>query len=199
VKPRRPSASSVGARDRSGGADTPVREPGTLDEVARLAGEWFERPSRPGGGVHQHVTVADTSSHAGAARAPLVRRMLTGPGEDPFELVGWCRRSVQITDRDGTVAFACDEVRSSRSAGRIWPSQWSPGANFASEPEERSARALIERVVEAIAGWAQDAGHARDIEERATLRDELAAPGHDPAGDVRNARMAQRRLWRSAR
>jgi ribonucleoside-diphosphate reductase alpha chain len=100
--------------------------------------------------------------------------MLTGPGEDPFELVGWCRRSVQITDRDGTVAFACDEVEA--------PISWSNLAvavvarrYFASEPEERSVRALIERVVEAIAGWAQDAGHARDIEERATLRDELAA------------------------
>ena len=33
---------------------------------------------------------------------------------------------------------------------------------------------MLERVVEAIAGWAQDAGHECDIEERATLRDELA-------------------------
>jgi ribonucleoside-diphosphate reductase alpha chain len=81
---------------------------------------------------------------------------------------------VQITDRDGTVAFACEDVEA--------PISWSNLAvavvarrYFASEPDERSVRALIERVVEAIAGWAQDAGHARDIEERATLRDELAA------------------------
>jgi ribonucleoside-diphosphate reductase alpha chain len=120
------------------------------------------------------VTVTETSSQAPATRAPLVRRFLTPPGGDAFELVGWCRRSVQITDRDGTVAFACDEVEA--------PISWSNLAvavvarrYFASEPEERSVRALIERVVEAIAGWAQDAGYARDIEERATLRDELAA------------------------
>jgi hypothetical protein len=67
---------------------------------------------------------------------------------------------VQITDRDGTVAFACAEVEA--------PIDWSNLAvavvarrYFASEPEERSVRALIERVVEAIAGWAQDAGHIR--------------------------------------
>jgi hypothetical protein len=36
-------------------------------------------------------------------------------------------------------------------------------------------RALTERVVEAIAGWAQDAGHAVDAAQHATLRDELAA------------------------
>jgi hypothetical protein len=67
---------------------------------------------------------------------------------------------VQVTDRDGTVAFACAEVEA--------PIGWSNLAvavvarrYFAGEPEERSVRALIERVVEAIAGWAQDAGHIR--------------------------------------
>jgi hypothetical protein len=53
------------------------------------------------------MTVTESYSQAPAARAPLVRRMLTRPGDDPFELVGWCRRPVQITDSDGTVARHC--------------------------------------------------------------------------------------------
>jgi ribonucleoside-diphosphate reductase alpha chain len=105
-----------------------------------------------------------------------VRRVLTRAGS-PFELVGWGRRSVQITDRDGCVAFACEDVEA--------PISWSNLAvavvarrYFAREPglaPERSVRALTERVVEAIAGWAQDAGHAVDAAQHATLRDELAA------------------------
>jgi hypothetical protein len=109
------------------------------------------------------MTVTESYSQAPAARAPLVRRMLTRPGDDPFELVGWCRRPVQITDSDGTVAFACEDVEA--------PISWSNLAvaivarrYFASEPglaPERSVSSLIERVVEVIAGWAQNAGHAR--------------------------------------
>jgi ribonucleoside-diphosphate reductase alpha chain len=52
--------------------------------------------------------------------------------------------------------------------------QWSERSVQITEPE-RSVRALVERVVGAIASWAHASGHAADADERDALRDELAA------------------------
>ena len=118
-----------------------------------------------------------SSAPAQPARTPLVHRTLTHPGASAYELVEWSERSVQITGPDGRVAFAAGGVEA--------PINWSnlavavvarryfvrqPGA----EPE-RSVRALVERVVEAISSWAQDAGHVGAEAERDALPDELAA------------------------
>ena len=94
-----------------------------------------------------------------------------------LELVEWSRRSVQITERDGSVAFECKDVEA--------PIGWSNLAvavvarrYFAREPggePERSVRTLLERAIGAIAAWALDAGHITGPAERETLRDELAA------------------------
>jgi ribonucleoside-diphosphate reductase alpha chain len=94
-----------------------------------------------------------------------------------LELVEWSRRSVQITERDGSVAFECKDVEA--------PIGWSNLAvavvarrYFAREPggePERSVRTLVERAIGAIAAWALDAGHITGPAERETLRDELAA------------------------
>jgi ribonucleoside-diphosphate reductase alpha chain len=115
-----------------------------------------------------------------AAAPPLVRRILTRPGgtlADPFEIVDWSVRSVAITEPNGRVAFSCEDVEA--------PLSWSSVAiavvarrYFARAPgaaPERSVRALIERVVGAIAGWAQVAGQAAGSEQDEALRDELVA------------------------
>jgi len=91
------------------------------------------------------------------------------------ELVRWSRRSVRITEPDGRVAFALDDVEA--------PTGWSNLAvavvarrYFATGPggvRERSVRALIDRVVGAIAGWAQAGGQVADEAERGELRDGL--------------------------
>lgn len=75
------------------------------------------------------------------------------------------------------MVFACNHVEA--------PISWSNLAvvvvarrYFAREPggpPERSVRTLIERVVGAIASWAQASGQAADADERDALHDELAA------------------------
>ena len=110
-------------------------------------------------------------------RAPLIRRRLTLPGASPFDLVDWLVRAVQIHERDGSVAFACDDVEA--------PAPWSNLAvaivarrYFGRDPGavlERSVRTLVERVINAIARWAQEGSLAVDSHEREALHDELTA------------------------
>lgn len=123
------------------------------------------------------MTVTRSSSRARAAGAPLVRRNLTRRGESAFELVEWAERSVQNSERDGSVAFARADLEA--------PISWSSLAvavvarrYFAREPgvaPERSVRTLVERVVGAIACWAHDLGHVSSTAECDALHDELAA------------------------
>ena len=123
------------------------------------------------------MTTARPSTATHATWTPLVRRNLTRERADAFELVEWSERSVQLTEPDGRVAFATGDVEA--------PTSWSNLAvavvarrYFARAPDaapERSVRTLVERVVEAISSWAQDAGHVPGAAERQVLRDELAA------------------------
>jgi len=123
------------------------------------------------------MTTARPSAATHATRTPLVRRYLTREPADAFELVNWSKRSVQLTEPDGRVAFATGVVEA--------PISWSNLAvavvarrYFARAPgaaPERSVRTLVERVVQAIASWAQDAGHVHGAAERRVLRDEVAA------------------------
>ena len=97
-------------------------------------------------------------------------------GTSALELVEWSKRSVQITERDGRMAFECEDIEA--------PITWSSLAvavvarrYFAREPggrTERSVRALVERVIGAIASWALSAGHITCAAEREALRDGLA-------------------------
>jgi ribonucleoside-diphosphate reductase alpha chain len=123
------------------------------------------------------MTTARSSTAAHGTRTPLVRPFFTRQCADAFELVDWSERSVQLSERDGRVAFASGEIEA--------PVDWSNLAvavvarrYFARAPAaapERSVRTLIKRVVEAIASWAEDAGQVRGAGERRVLRDELAA------------------------
>jgi hypothetical protein len=116
------------------------------------------------------MNVTRSSSPVRVARAPLVRRTLTGAGTSAFELVEWSERSVQITARDGSVAFACDDIEA--------PLSWSNLAvavvarrYFAHKPgaaPERSVGTLVERVVGAIASWAEAARQTAGAEEPAS-------------------------------
>ena len=123
------------------------------------------------------MTAVGASARARPRRAALVRRRLTRPGASAFESVEWDRRSVRITDRDGSVAFHRDRVEA--------PARWSNLAvavvarrYFATDPAgrvERSVRVLVERVVGAIASWAREGGQIDSADERDVLREELAA------------------------
>ncbi len=87
----------------------------------------------------------------------------------------WARRPVRILERDGTVAFALDDVEA--------PVGWSSLAvavvarrYFAIGPDgaaERSVRALLERVLGAIAGWALAGGQVPDESGAGALRERL--------------------------
>jgi ribonucleoside-diphosphate reductase alpha chain len=123
------------------------------------------------------MTAVDASTGVRPRRVPLVRRRLTRPGASAFDSVEWGKRSVRITDRDGSVAFRCDHVEA--------PVSWSNLAvavvarrYFATDPAgraEHSVRRLVDRVVTAIASWALEAGQVGSAEERDALRDELVA------------------------
>jgi ribonucleoside-diphosphate reductase alpha chain len=117
------------------------------------------------------------SPAARAMSAPLVRRTLIRAGTSAFELVEWTERSVQIKERDGSVAFACEDVEApiswSNLAVAVVARRYFAGAPGAAP--ERSVRTLAERVVGAIAAWAQTSGQVVDADERAALHDELAA------------------------
>ena len=87
------------------GATHLFEEPGALEEVSRLAGEWFERHLTRAVAPSES-TVMRPSSPAHVARPSLVRRALIRAGPtSAFELVAWSERTVQITERDGRVVF----------------------------------------------------------------------------------------------
>ena len=121
------------------------------------------------------MTAPVRTSGAGAVRSPFVRRVLTAEGRTGSELVEWGSRSVRITEPDGTVAFACEDVEA--------PLSWSNLAvavvarrYFARDPGgklERSVRALVERVIGAIGTWALENGQVAGEAERDALREEL--------------------------
>jgi ribonucleoside-diphosphate reductase alpha chain len=128
-------------------------------------------------GEARGVTATSGSSRARGDHALHVRRTLTREGSSGLQLVEWSLRSVRITQADGRVAFALDDVEA--------PAGWSNLAvavvarrYFATGPDgapERSIRALVERVVRVIAAWGQAGGQVTGPGERDALLDELAA------------------------
>jgi ribonucleotide reductase alpha subunit len=117
---------------------------------------------------------------AGVSGGWLIRHRFTAPGEDPFAAVDWGFRVVTLRDPDGWAAVAADEVEA--------PVSWSGTAvatvatvarrylgRLPDGTPERSVRALVERVVNTIGGWAQASGHTPSDGERAVLEAELAA------------------------
>jgi ribonucleotide reductase alpha subunit len=97
-------------------------------------------------------------------------------GTSALELVEWSKRSVQITERDGRVAFECDDIEAPISWSSL-PVAVVARRYFAHEPRggtERSVRSLVERVTGAIASWPLAAGHITCAAQREALRDELA-------------------------
>lgn len=123
-----------------------------------------------------------TTHRAPAGRArrprPLVQRRFSAiaRGADPLAIVAWSGRRVSLQDRSGQSVYDA-EVEA--------PATWSDTAvstvasryfgTRADGSRERSVRALVGRVVGAIGGWAQAAGHAPRASERALLEAELAA------------------------
>jgi ribonucleoside-diphosphate reductase alpha chain len=107
----------------------------------------------------------------------LLRRRLTAPAEDPFDLVDWASRSVAVYTHDGRVAFARERIEA--------PTSWSNVAvatvarrYFGRLPDgspEHSVRGMVKRVLSTIGAWAQAAGHVSNTGDREALEAELAA------------------------
>jgi len=119
------------------------------------------------------------SSPARSTHKPLVRRVLTRAGgtiTSAVELVEWADRSVKIAAPDGTVAFACDDLEApvawSNLAVAVVARQYL--AHVAGAAPERSVRALVERVIGPVAGWARTGGQAPT--PRSTRRCSTSSP-----------------------
>jgi ribonucleoside-diphosphate reductase alpha chain len=106
-----------------------------------------------------------------------LQRYFTLPGVHPYDELTWERRDAVLTDhRDGSIAF--------EQRGVEFPATWSLHAsNIVSQkyfrgregsPErESSLRQIIDRVVNTITGWGEDAGYFADADEAETFRAEL--------------------------
>jgi len=103
------------------------------------------------------------------AVAPLVERAFTEAGADPFDLVGWGRRSTG----GNRVAPACEDVEAPVGWSNL--SVGTAARAYLGGVAGSSVRELVARVAGAISGWALDSGLVAGADEREALHDELAA------------------------
>ena len=159
------------------GATHLFEEPGALEEVSRLAGEWFER----------HLTRAATPTNdrdeavirqLTCARTPLVRRALTRAGMSAFELVEWSERRCRSQSRTGEW---CSPRRCRRGSDQLVEPRGRGGRPALLRPRAgRPAGALGAR--RSSTAWSGRSPPGRTppvtpptLPERDALRDELAA------------------------
>jgi hypothetical protein len=71
-----------------------------------------------------------------------------------------------IAQPDGTVAFACDDVEAPVGWSNLAVAVVAPRyfAHVAGAAPEHPVRALVERVIGAVAGWAHTGGQVADTE-----------------------------------
>ncbi len=104
------------------------------------------------------------------------RRYFTKAGRHPFDEVTWETRSAVINDEKGQPVFEQHgiEVPStwSQTATNIVASKYFRGQMGAPD-RETSVRGLIARVVNAIAGWAEQQGYFASADDLAAFSDEL--------------------------
>jgi ribonucleoside-diphosphate reductase alpha chain len=103
-------------------------------------------------------------------------RHFTKPGTFPFDELEWEQRSAIINDERGRAVFQQDDVEVprtwSQTATNIVASKYFRG-RLGSPDRERSVRALISRVVDAIRGWAEAQGYFATAQDLICFSDEL--------------------------
>src|SRR5512142_889007 len=104
------------------------------------------------------------------------RRHFTRAGRHPFDEVTWELRSAVINDEKGQPVFEQHDIEVpsswSQTATNIVASKYFRG-QLGSPQRERSVRALIARVVDTIAAWAEKQQYFASPEDLAAFRDEL--------------------------
>jgi ribonucleoside-diphosphate reductase alpha chain len=104
------------------------------------------------------------------------RRYFTKAGKHPYDDVTWEMRSAVINDERGQPVFEQHDIEVpatwSQTATNIVASKYFRGA-LGSPDREKSVRALITRVVDAIAGWADAQGYFATADDLQAFSDEL--------------------------
>jgi len=111
------------------------------------------------------------------AAAPFrIERHFTKPGVDPFEEIGWERRTASITAEDGSTIFEQQDVEVpafwSQTATNVVASKYFRGP-LNTPQRESSVRQLIGRVVRTLSEWGQRDGYFASQEETDAFAEEL--------------------------
>jgi len=105
-----------------------------------------------------------------------IQRYFTQPGENPFDLVEWEKRSAVISGEKGEIVFEQHDVEVpkpwSQLATNVVVSKYFRGP-LGTPQREHSVRQLIGRVVRTITGWGQKDGYFATEEQACTFADEL--------------------------
>ncbi len=103
-------------------------------------------------------------------------RRFTRPGVDPFDEVGWDRRSARITNEKGEAIFEQTDVEVPESwsqiATNVVVSKYFRG-HIGSPERERSVAQVIGRVVGTISDWGRTRGYFATSEDAHTFESEL--------------------------
>ena len=117
-----------------------------------------------------------TQARSPEERALHIERYFTTPGVDPFDEVGWERRTAAIVGDGGETVFEQQDVEMpdfwSQTATNVVVSKYFRGPLNTPE-RETSVRQLIGRVVDTIAGWGRDGRYFVSEEEAETFSAEL--------------------------
>jgi ribonucleoside-diphosphate reductase alpha chain len=122
------------------------------------------------------LTKAETKERTGIA---FPRYFTTGlaPGRTPYDEIRWETRTASIGNDKGAVIFEQRDVETpidwSQTATNIVASKYFHG-KAGSPDRETSVAQLVERVVNAIAGWGQKDGYFKAAEDAENFRAELA-------------------------
>ncbi|MBU1196955.1 hypothetical protein KJ765_00430 [Candidatus Micrarchaeota archaeon] len=112
-----------------------------------------------------------------SANEPVFQRYFTEKGLNPFDAIEWEKRNATISDARGNVIFNQDQVEIpkawSQTACNIAVSKYFRG-RLGTPERETSARDMVGRVAQTIAGWGSNNGYFRSTEEAETFEHELA-------------------------
>ncbi|EQD79966.1 Ribonucleotide reductase class II vitamin B12-dependent domain protein, partial [mine drainage metagenome] len=106
-----------------------------------------------------------------------LRRYFTTDDRHPYDAVVWDRRDARITNfRDGSVAFEQRGVEVpaswSLNATNILAQKYFRGTQ-GTEERESSLKQVVDRIVDTITTWGEEADYFVDAEEAETFRAEL--------------------------
>ena len=130
------------------------------------------------------------------------RRYFTKQGKHPYDEVAWETRSAVINDEKGQPVFEQHGIEVpttwSQTATNIVASKYFRG-RWARPSARRSVRKLIARVVDTIAGWAEQQGYFATAGRPPQLLGRADPPARAPEGGLQQPGLVQRRASRSTR